>query len=154
MSQVEIIGLTPELDSFVSPISSVVINMVKRDLQNLVTPILKTLLTDVVRDNAPSDLSVLFGWSCIGMIYRAFYLINSFYFHNKRRLFCQFIIAFSSATSMKNASLEFHGTFYKVLVICSAFDLAFFLHIPRHINLQVCVQNLNFFSLIEDRQNK
>jgi len=58
---VEIIGLTPELDSFVSPISSVVINMVKRDLQNLVTPILKTLLTDVVRDNAPSDLSVLFG---------------------------------------------------------------------------------------------
>jgi len=61
MSQVEIIGLTPELDSFVSPISSVVINMVKRDLQNLVTPILKTLLTDVVRDNAPSDLSVLFG---------------------------------------------------------------------------------------------
>ena len=61
MSQVEIIGLTPELDSFVSPISSVVINMVKRDLQTLVTPILKTLLTDVVRDNAPSDLSVLFG---------------------------------------------------------------------------------------------
>merc|ERR1712244_53056 len=58
---VEIIGLTPELDSFVSPITSVVINMVKRDLQNLVTPILKTLLTDVVRDNAPSDLSVLFG---------------------------------------------------------------------------------------------
>ena len=60
-SQVEIIGLTPELDSFVSPISSVVINMVKRDLQNLITPILKDLLTDVVRENAPSDLSVLFG---------------------------------------------------------------------------------------------
>ena len=59
--QVEIIGLTPELDSFVSPITSVVINMVKRDLQNLVTPLLKDLLTDVVRENAPSDLSVLFG---------------------------------------------------------------------------------------------
>merc|ERR1712130_629368 len=58
---VEIIGLTPELDSFVSPITSVVINMVKRDLQNLVTPLLKDLLTDVVRENAPSDLSVLFG---------------------------------------------------------------------------------------------
>lgn len=61
LSQVEIIGLTPELDSFVSPISSVVINMVKRDLQNLITPLLKDLLTDVVRENAPSDLSVLFG---------------------------------------------------------------------------------------------
>ena len=59
--KVEIIGLTPELDSFVSPITSVVINMVKRDLQNLVTPLLKDLLTDVVRENAPSDLSVLFG---------------------------------------------------------------------------------------------
>jgi len=59
--EVEIIGLTPELDSFVSPITSVVINMVKRDLQNLVTPLLKDLLTDVVRENAPSDLSVLFG---------------------------------------------------------------------------------------------
>ena len=59
--QVEIIGLTPELDSFVSPITSVVINMVKRDLQNLVTPLLKDLLTGVVRENAPSDLSVLFG---------------------------------------------------------------------------------------------
>jgi len=58
---VEIIGLTPELDSFVSPITSVVINMVKRDLQNLVTPLLKDLLTGVVRENAPSDLSVLFG---------------------------------------------------------------------------------------------
>ena len=57
----EIIGLTPELDSFVSPITSVVINMVKRDLQNLVTHLLKELLTDVVRENAPSDLSVLFG---------------------------------------------------------------------------------------------
>merc|ERR1719220_3313876 len=59
--EVEIIGLTPELDGFVSPITSVVINMVKRDLQNLVTPLLKDLLTDVVRENAPSDLSVLFG---------------------------------------------------------------------------------------------
>jgi len=58
---VEIIGLTPELDSFVSPITSVAVNMVKRDVQNLVTPLLKELLTDVVKDSAPSDLSVLFG---------------------------------------------------------------------------------------------
>jgi len=58
---VEIIGLTPELDSFVSPISSLVVNTVKRDLQSLVTPLLKTMLTEVVKQNAPSDLSVLFG---------------------------------------------------------------------------------------------
>jgi len=58
---VEIIGLTPELDSFVSPITSVAVNMVKRDVQNLVTPLLKEALTDVVRSSAPSDLSVLFG---------------------------------------------------------------------------------------------
>jgi len=58
---VEIIGLTPELDSFVSPISSLVVNTVKRDLQRLVTPLLKTILTEVVKENAPSDLSVLFG---------------------------------------------------------------------------------------------
>ena len=48
--QVEIIGLTPELDSFVSPITSVAVNMVKRDVQTLVTPLLKEMLTDVVRD--------------------------------------------------------------------------------------------------------
>ena len=59
--QVEIIGLTPELDSFVSPITSVAVNMVKRDVQTLVTPLLKEMLTEVVRSSAPSDLSVLFG---------------------------------------------------------------------------------------------
>ena len=53
--------MTPELDSFVSPITSVAVNMVKRDVQNLVTPLLKEALTDVVRSSAPSDLSVLFG---------------------------------------------------------------------------------------------
>ena len=58
---VEIIGLTPELDSFVSPISSLVVNTVKRDLQTLVTPLLSQMLTEVVRENAPSDLSALFG---------------------------------------------------------------------------------------------
>lgn len=58
---VEVIGLTPELDSFVSPITSVAVNMVKRDVQTLVTPLLKEMLTDVVRSSAPSDLSVLFG---------------------------------------------------------------------------------------------
>ena len=59
--QVEIIGLTPELDSFVSPITSLAVNMVKRDVQELVTPLLKEMLTEVVRSSAPSDLSVLFG---------------------------------------------------------------------------------------------
>ena len=60
-SQVEIIGLTPELDSFVSPITSVAVNMVKRDVQTLVTPLLRELLTEQVRAAAPSDLSTLFG---------------------------------------------------------------------------------------------
>merc|ERR1719220_1640679 len=58
---VEIIGLTPELDSFVSPITSVAVNMVKRDVQTLVTPLLRELLTEQVRAAAPSDLSTLFG---------------------------------------------------------------------------------------------
>merc|ERR1711971_241111 len=43
---VEIIGLTPELDGLVSPITSLVINTVKRDLQNLVTPLLREMLEE------------------------------------------------------------------------------------------------------------
>ena len=49
--QVEIIGLTPELDGLVSPITSLVINTVKRDLQNLVTPLLREMLEAHVRQN-------------------------------------------------------------------------------------------------------
>ena len=44
-----------------SPITSLAVNMVKRDVQELVTPLLKEMLTEVVRSSAPSDLSVLFG---------------------------------------------------------------------------------------------
>lgn len=60
-SQVEIIGLTPELDGLVSPITSLVINTVKRDLQNLVTPLLREMLEEQIKENAPSDVSELFG---------------------------------------------------------------------------------------------
>ena len=59
--QVEIIGLTPELDGLVSPITSLVINTVKRDLQNLVTPLLREMLEEQIKENAPSDVSELFG---------------------------------------------------------------------------------------------
>lgn len=58
---VEIIGLTPELDGLVSPISSLVVNTVKRDMQDLVTPLLREMLEKIVRQNAPSDLTLLFG---------------------------------------------------------------------------------------------
>jgi len=58
---VEIIGLTPELDGLVSPITSLVINTVKRDLQNLVTPLLREMLEEQIKENAPSDVSELFG---------------------------------------------------------------------------------------------
>ena len=60
-AQVEIIGLTPELDGLVSPITSLVINTVKRDLQNLVTPLLREMLEEQIKENAPSDVSELFG---------------------------------------------------------------------------------------------
>merc|ERR1712027_15045 len=46
---VEIIGLTPELDGLVSPITSLVINTVKRDLQNLVTPLLREMLEEQIK---------------------------------------------------------------------------------------------------------
>merc|ERR1712025_76873 len=58
---VEIIGLTPELDGLVSPISSLVVNTVKRDLQNLVTPLLKEMLEEQVRENVNFSLDSLFG---------------------------------------------------------------------------------------------
>ena len=59
--QVEIIGLTPELDGLVSPITSLVINTVKRDLQNLVTPLLKEMLEQQIKNNAPEDITEFFG---------------------------------------------------------------------------------------------
>jgi hypothetical protein len=58
---VEIIGLTPELDGLVSPISSLVVNTVKRDLQQLVTPLIRTMLEEQVRENVKIDLGSLFG---------------------------------------------------------------------------------------------
>ena len=53
--------MTPELDGLVSPITSLVINTVKRDLQNLVTPLLREMLEEQIKNNAPSDVSELFG---------------------------------------------------------------------------------------------
>merc|ERR1711935_27307 len=58
---VEIIGLTPELDGLVSPITSLVINTVKRDLQNLVTPLLKEMLEEQIKENVDINLNSLFG---------------------------------------------------------------------------------------------
>ena len=40
-AQVDIIGLTPELDALASPISSLLVNAVKRDLRGLVTPLIQ-----------------------------------------------------------------------------------------------------------------
>jgi len=58
---VEIIGLTPELDGLVSPITSLVINTVKRDLQNLVTPLLKEMLEEQIQNGLVTDVTELFG---------------------------------------------------------------------------------------------
>ena len=57
----EIIGLTPELDGLVSPITSLVINTVKRDLQNLVTPLLKEMLEEQIQTGLVTDVTELFG---------------------------------------------------------------------------------------------
>jgi hypothetical protein len=58
---VKVIGLTPELDSLVSPISTLVVNTVKRDLQTLVTPMIKQTLDGVLKKNAPKDITQIFG---------------------------------------------------------------------------------------------
>jgi len=58
---VKIIGLTAELDTLVSPITTLVVNTVKRDIQALVTPLLKDTLQGVLDKNAPSDLSAIIG---------------------------------------------------------------------------------------------
>jgi hypothetical protein len=59
--QVKIVGLTPELDSLVSPISTLVVNTVKRDLQTLVTPMIKQTLDKAIEKNAPKDITQIFG---------------------------------------------------------------------------------------------
>jgi hypothetical protein len=58
---VKVVGLTPELDSLVSPISTLVVNTVKRDLQTLVTPMIKQTLDGVLKKNAPKDVTQIFG---------------------------------------------------------------------------------------------
>jgi len=55
-------GLHNHLDHFVSPLTSVVVNSVKRDLKELVQPLLKGTLQKVLKENAPTDLtSILSG---------------------------------------------------------------------------------------------
>merc|ERR1711962_1840227 len=58
---VAISGLSPELDSMVSPITTLIANRVKKDIQNLVTPLIKETLQDVVAENVPEDITQLFG---------------------------------------------------------------------------------------------
>lgn len=50
-------GLTPDLDTFLSPISSLVVNTVKNDLVRVVQPLLKNNLEEVLKENAPTDIS-------------------------------------------------------------------------------------------------
>jgi hypothetical protein len=45
----------------VSPISTLVVNTVKRDLQTLVTPMIKQTLDKAIEKNAPKDITQIFG---------------------------------------------------------------------------------------------
>lgn len=58
---VDITGLSPGLDSLVSPITTLVVNNVKRNIQDLVTPLIKEQLQQVIKENAPTDVTKLFG---------------------------------------------------------------------------------------------
>jgi hypothetical protein len=58
---VTIAGLTPELDALASPISSLLVNAVKRDLRGLVTPLIKDTLDKALQERTPSDISKLVG---------------------------------------------------------------------------------------------
>jgi len=50
-------GLTPDLDTFLSPITSLVVNTVKTDLVRIVQPLIKDNLEEVLKENAPTDIS-------------------------------------------------------------------------------------------------
>ena len=54
-------GLGNEGDALASPISTLVVNTTKRDLQNLVQPMIKDTLQKVLAKNIPNDISQLFG---------------------------------------------------------------------------------------------
>lgn len=56
---VSIAGLHNQLDHFVSPLTSLVVNSVKRDLKELVQPLLKETLQQVLKEQAPTDLTAI-----------------------------------------------------------------------------------------------
>lgn len=58
---VQVTGLGNEGDALVSPISTLVVNTTKRDLQNLVQPMIKDTLQKVIEENIPEDISQIFG---------------------------------------------------------------------------------------------
>ncbi|XP_023322159.1 uncharacterized protein LOC111696690 isoform X3 [Eurytemora carolleeae] len=58
---VGITGLSNELDTLISPITTLVVNTVKRDIQELITPVIQNTLQTVINENAPTDLSQIFG---------------------------------------------------------------------------------------------
>lgn len=58
---VQVTGLGNEGDALASPISTLVVNTTKRDLQNLVQPMIKDTLQKVLAKNIPNDISQLFG---------------------------------------------------------------------------------------------
>lgn len=59
--EVDIKGLIPELDSLASPISSLLINAVKRDLRGLVSPFIQESLDQVLKKRTPRDITKLIG---------------------------------------------------------------------------------------------
>ena len=71
--QVGITGLSNELDTLISPITTLVVNTVKRDIQHLITPVIQNTLQTVINENAPTDLSQIFGWTWINFYISATY---------------------------------------------------------------------------------
>eukprot|EP00088_Acartia_fossae_P063374 TRINITY_DN7715_c0_g1_i1.p1 TRINITY_DN7715_c0_g1~~TRINITY_DN7715_c0_g1_i1.p1 ORF type:complete len:233 (-),score=40.45 TRINITY_DN7715_c0_g1_i1:231-929(-) len=58
---VQVTGLGNEGDALASPISTLVVNTTKRDLQNLVQPMIKDTLQKVIEKNIPNDITQIFG---------------------------------------------------------------------------------------------
>jgi len=58
---VQVTGLGNEGDALASPISTLVVNTTKRDLQNLVQPMIKDTLQKFFEKNVPADISQIFG---------------------------------------------------------------------------------------------
>jgi hypothetical protein len=61
MLEVQVMGLTPELDALASPISTAVANLVRGNLREMMSPQVKTAVDKVLKKRTPTDITGFFG---------------------------------------------------------------------------------------------